>query len=234
MAAYAEAMVTETVLSLPFDGRWLVQNSPARRVPSHGTDLLGERYAIDFVGVDDRRRTADRTDWRTVLSTEPPERFVSFGRPILAPVDGIVVATHDGEADHEARRSQLALIPYALSQARRLRQGVAAIAGNHVILELPGGGVYAALVHLRAGSFRVAPGDRVTTGQPLAECGNSGNSTQPHVHIQLMDNLDLSRARGVPMVFRDFREWPRGGGPVVHDRGMPAEGSVVEAARGRA
>ena len=65
-------MTAEVALSLPFAGRWLAQNSPARRVPSHGTDLLGGRYAIDFVGVDHRRRTADRRDWRTFLATEPP------------------------------------------------------------------------------------------------------------------------------------------------------------------
>ena len=59
------------VISLPFEGLWLARNSPARRVPSHGTDLLGERYAIDFIGVDHRRRTADRRDWRTFLPTEP-------------------------------------------------------------------------------------------------------------------------------------------------------------------
>src|SRR3712207_4705522 len=91
----------EVLLSLPFSGRGLGQNSPARRVPSHGTGLLGERYAIDFVGVDARGRTADRRDWRTALATEPPDRFLAFGRPILAPADGVVVAVHDGEVDHE-------------------------------------------------------------------------------------------------------------------------------------
>ena len=104
------------VISLPFEGRWLARNSPARRVPSHGTDMLGERYAIDFVGVDERRRTADRRDWRTFLATEPPERFFAFGRPILAPADGVIVDAHDGEIDHAARRSQLTLVPYALGQ----------------------------------------------------------------------------------------------------------------------
>ena len=85
----------ETLISLPFAGLWLTQNSPARRVPSHGTDLLGERYAIDFVGVDHRHRAANRIDWRTFLATEPVERFVSYGRPLLAPVDGIVVGGHN-------------------------------------------------------------------------------------------------------------------------------------------
>ncbi|NUT34474.1 MAG: M23 family metallopeptidase [Hamadaea sp.] len=223
-------MADPTVLALPFDGRWLVQNSPARRVPSHGTDLWGERYAIDFVGVDEHHRTADRRDWRTLLSTEPPQRFVSFGRPVLAPADGVVVAVHDGEPDHPARRSQLSLLPYALGQAGRLRQGIGAIAGNHVVIELGDSGAYAALVHLRAGSLRVARGSAVRTGEQLAECGNSGNSTQPHLHIQVMDSPDPNTARGMPMAFRDFREWPRGGESLLHRTGMPAEGAVVEPA----
>ncbi len=43
--------------------------------------------------------------WRTAFATEPAERFAGFGRPVLAPVAGTVLETHDGEPDHEARRS---------------------------------------------------------------------------------------------------------------------------------
>jgi hypothetical protein len=219
----------QVVLALPFAGRWQVRNSPARRVPSHGVDVLGERYAIDFVGVDDRHRTAAYRDWRTLFATEPAERFAGFGRPILAPADGTVIEAHDGEIDHVGRRSQLALVPYVLGQPARLRQGVAAVAGNHLIIALRDGGAFAALVHLRAGSLRVAAGDRVTTGQPIADCGNSGNSTQPHLHIQVMDSADLTVARGVPMAFRRFREWPRGAKrPQDRQTGIPSEGAVVE------
>lgn len=113
----------EIEVSLPFTGPWLARNSPARRVPSHGSDLFGERYAIDFIAVDDRHRTAGIHDWRTLFATEPPERFFAFGQPILAPGRGTVVDVHDAVPDHEGRRSQLALVPYALGQAARLRQG---------------------------------------------------------------------------------------------------------------
>ena len=215
-------------LRLPFQGRWLTQNSPARRVPSHGVDVLGQRYAVDFVGVDGGHRSAGVRDWRTLIGTEPPERFVSFGRPILAPAAGTVVRVHDGEPDHEARRSQLALIPYALGQAGRLRRGVDAVAGNHVVLELPGGNAFVALVHLRAASLRVRVGQRVEVGEPLAACGNSGNSTQPHLHLQAMDSADLGVARGLPIEFLSFTEWRRGRAPLARKKGMPAEGSVVE------
>lgn len=217
------------VLSLPFAGRWLTRNSPARRIPSHGTDLMGERYAIDFIAVDRRRRTADRRDWRTFLATEPVDRFLAYGRPILSPADGIVVTAHDSEVDHVARRSQLALAPYALGQPARVRRGVAAIAGNHVIMALRDRNVFVALVHLRAGSVRVAAGEEVLVGQPIGDCGNSGNSTQPHVHLQVMDGPDPAVARGFPMAFRRFREWPRGAKHVeLRELAVPREGSVVE------
>jgi hypothetical protein len=218
----------EIDLALPFRGRWLTQNSPARRVPSHGVDILGQRYAVDFVAVDHRHRTAGSRDWRTVLATEPPERFVAFGRPILAPAGGTVVHVHDGEPDHDARRSQLALVPYALGQAGRLRQGVPAVAGNHVVVALPTPGRFVALAHLRAGSLRVAVGQQVGAGQHLADCGNSGNSTQPHLHLQAMDSADLTVARGLPIRFTHFREWARGGRPRPRPHGMPGEGVVVE------
>jgi hypothetical protein len=214
-------------LALPFRGTWLAENSPARRVPSHGTHLFATTYAIDFVAVHGKR-TARVSDWRTLLSVEPAERFFAFGQPILAPAAGRVIAVHDGEPDHEARRSQFALVPYALTQAARARQGAGALAGNHVILELPGG-VCVVLAHLREGSLRVRVGDTVAAGQELAACGNSGNSTQPHVHIQAMDAPDPYTARGLPIAFTSFRAWPGRGGATRHvEQGLPAEGDIVE------
>lgn len=215
-------------LALPFRGTWLVRNSPARRVPSHGTRLFATTYAVDFVAVRGRRTAATR-DWRTVLATEPPDRFVGFGQPVLAPVAGTVVAVLDGEPDHEARRSQVALLPYALTQASRIRGGPAAIAGNHVVLELADGGGFVLLAHLRRGSVTVAPGRPVAEGEPLGACGNSGNSTQPHVHLQAMDGPDAEHASGLPLEFRSYRVLPRSGGaPVVVARGVPGESEVVE------
>ncbi|MBQ0985576.1 M23 family metallopeptidase [Streptomyces sp. F63] len=214
---------------MPFTGLWRARNSPARQVPSHGTDLLGGRYAIDFIAVDGRHRTAGSRSWRTFLATEPPELFHAFGLPILAPVGGTVVAVHDAEPDHEARRSQLALVPYALGQGSRLRQGVHAIAGNHVIIALAPDGPFVALAHFKAGSVRVSAGQRVVEGEHIADCGNSGNSTQPHVHLQAMDSADISVARGVPMLFRRFREWPSGPErSEIRERAVPREEGVVE------
>jgi Peptidase family M23 len=218
------------VLTLPFEGSWLAVNSPARRVPSHGTHFLGQTFAIDFVAVDARRRTADVRDWRTLLATEPATRFIAFGRTILSPIDGHVVAAHDGEPDHPARRAPLPLLGYLLTQGSRLRRGLAAVTGNHLILALAAGGPYVALVHLRKGSLLVRPGDPVAVGQPVAACGNSGNSTQPHVHVQVMDSTDLLAARGLPMAFRSYLAWPKGAKEPRHvTDGMPNQRERVEA-----
>lgn len=220
-------MTEPVILSLPFTGRWRAINSPARRVPSHGSNLLGTRYAIDFVAVDERGRTAARRDLGTFFGTEPADRFYAFGQPILAPADGTVVAVHDGEVDHEARRSQLSLVGYMLGQAGRLRAGVNAVAGNHVVIALRDGTGFVALVHLRNGTVAVAIGDAVRMGQQLAECGNSGNSTQPHVHVQVASSPDMATAEGLPLAFRGYREWRRGT-PVAYTTGIPAEGAVVD------
>lgn len=217
------------VLALPFQGTWLAQNSPARRIPSHGTHFLGQSFAIDFVAVDRRRRTAAVRDWRTLVGVEPADRFFAFGRPMLAPEAGRVVAVHDDEPDHAGRRSPLTLLPYALTQGTRLRRGVGAVAGNHVVIALHDGGPYVALAHLRAGSMRVRPGEVVTVGQVLAECGNSGNSTQPHVHMQVMDSPELLTGRGLPMAFREYRAWKRGTDPPREvTQGVPGQRETVE------
>ncbi len=193
-----------------------MQNSPDRRVPSHGTHLFGTTYAIDFVPVDERGRSAPRT-WRSLVSVESPEIFVGFGRPVLAPVAGTVVAVHDGEPDHESRRSQPALLAYALSQAGRVRGGPNAIAGNRVVIAVAPRGPFVLLAHLRRGSVSVRPGDSIRAGDAVGTCGNSGNSTEPHVHVQVTDSTDWATTRGLPIVFRapSGRVWLPGEREVV-------------------
>ncbi|HSP59455.1 MAG TPA: M23 family metallopeptidase [Ornithinimicrobium sp.] len=198
-------------LRYPFSGRWLVQNSPADRVPSHGTHLFGTTYAIDFVPVDGRGRSAPLGPG-SLLRPESPQRLTGFGRPVLAPCPGIVVATHDGEVDHDAYRG-LPSVGYALTQRRRARRGWVGLAGNHVVVEVRPG-VLVALCHLRRGSIIVEPGRRLAAGQVVGRCGNSGNSTQPHLHLQALDRLDVGRAEGLPLSFPD---------------GLPRNGRIVEA-----
>lgn len=192
-------------LAYPFTGRWLVQNSPADRVPSHGTALFATSYAIDFVPVDAASRTAPIT-LGALVRPEPPERFPGFGRPILSPLAGVVIAAHDAVPDHPAYRG-IPSIAYALTQPRRAAAGWTALAGNHVLIERDG--IVLALCHLRQGGVDVRVGQRVAPGDPVGRCGNSGNSTEPHLHLQAMDARRPDRAGAVPITFRGVL--PRGG-----------------------
>lgn len=199
-------------LAYPFDGRWLVRNSPADRVPSHGTNAFATTYAIDFVGVRADGKSAPISAG-SLVRPEPAALFPGFGRPILAPVCGTVVAVHGIEPDHRAYRGLLS-VGYALTQNRRASQGWVALAGNHVLIETSGAVV--ALCHLRQGSIEVEAGQPVRVGDRLGACGNSGNSTEPHLHVQAVTERDIARADGVPITF---------GGV------LPTTGQVVEVER---
>lgn len=191
-------------LTYPFKGRWLTQNSPANRVPSHGTTAFGSAFAIDFVPADDSGRTAPFTP-ASLFRPEPPTRFPGFGRPVLAPVAGFVVAVEDSEPDHPAYRG-LPSVGYALTQARRASNGWRALAGNHVMIRTDAGPVVA-LCHLRQGSVRVRLDQRLEVGHELAGCGNSGNSTEPHLHLQAVSVADVGRAVAVPITFHGALLW---------------------------
>ncbi len=200
-------MVASIGLEYPFAGRWLVRNSPANRVPSHGTTRFATSYAIDFVPVGDTGRTAPVT-LSTLVRPEPPGTFPGFGRPVLAPAKGVVVAAYDAEPDHAAYRG-LPSVAYALTQHRRAAAGWGALAGNHVLID--SGGVVVALCHLQHGTVEVRAGQRVVAGDLLGRCGNSGNSTEPHVHVQAFDHQDVEHATAVRLTFRGPQPLPRNG-----------------------
>lgn len=200
-------------LAHPFDGRWLVQNSPADRVPSHGTAAFASSYATDFVPVDEHGRTAP-FGLASLLRPEPPERFPGFGREVLAPLDGEVVAVHDTEPDHAAYRG-FPSVGYAVTQGRRAARGWVALAGNHVLIR-SGAGPVVALCHLQRGSAAARVGQHVRVGDVVGRCGNSGNSTEPHLHVQALDRVDVATARAVPVTFVG---------------GLPRNGTVVDRPR---
>jgi murein DD-endopeptidase MepM/ murein hydrolase activator NlpD len=116
------------------------------------------------------------------------------------------VKIHDGEMDQKVRRSLFAGIPYMLTQRQRIKNGLEKITGNYIIIQPDNARFLICIVHLKKQSFVVNEGDKVVEGEKLAECGNSGNSTQPHIHIQAMDSLDLYMTKGIPLYFERFYE----------------------------
>ena len=90
----------------------------------------------------------------------------------------------------------------ALRDARAVPMTLETVSGNAVTLDL-GADRYALYAHLRPGSIRVSPGDRVRRGQVLGLVGNSGNSTGPHLHFQVSSSAGLN-GNGLPFVFESF------------------------------
>jgi hypothetical protein len=186
----------------PVEGRWLALNSPATKVPSHGTRASGQAYAIDLVAEPD---DAPRPEFGTGGAWREVRDYPAFGAPVLAMIDGTVVAASAWRRDHRARSSLLSVLYLMLIEAPvRQLGGSGFIVGNHVTIR-GDDGTFALVAHLQQGSVGVQLGERVTAGQPIARCGNSGNSTEPHVHAQLMDRARPAVAQGVPMAFARIR-----------------------------
>ncbi|MYS37506.1 peptidase M23-like protein [Streptomyces sp. KhCrAH-43] len=181
----------------PVTGRWSAVNSPADKVPSHGTHSLAQTYAIDIVAEPEEGPARPAPVWFRPVARRNRD-YPAFGAPLYAVAGGTVVHAEDGQRDHLSRSSLAGVLYFWLVEGiGRTLGGSRRVVGNHIVLDL-GDGTYALYAHVQRGSPRVRPGDEVGAGQLLGLCGNSGNSTEPHVHFQLMDGPDLETARGIP------------------------------------
>jgi Peptidase family M23 len=217
------------VVELPLGGEWSVERSPADRIPSHGTDLLGQRYAYDLVRTDHRPGShlhpAGTLRW--LLVGGRTRDCHGWGQPVHAALDGVIVQAVDGVAErqwlHPVRESWVA-VKTTVGFARRGLDDPARLAGNHVIVAT--GGTYALYAHLAPGSVVVTRGQQVRVGQVLGRVGHSGNSTAPHLHFHLMDSADPLQAAGIPCAFAAYLverdgQWQR------VERGIPHRGERI-------
>ncbi len=202
-------MVTPVVVDFPLRGEWVAPNTPGKRVPSHGTDLLGERYAYDFV------RLGPGTLGTRFYHTSPLHYLLfgvrlqdcyGWGQPIYSATTGVVVTCEDGWPERNpvnAFRDALILFRNARLLHANANSSLRELAGNYVIIESTEG--FAVYAHAQTGSIKVRRGEEVRVGQVIANVGHSGNSTAPHLHFHLMDHADPRRAQGILCCFRDYQ-----------------------------
>jgi hypothetical protein len=190
---------TRADLRLPFDGEFFVVWGGRTVDQNYHAAHASQRFAYDLLVVrDGSTHTGDGGR---------NEDYHCFGQPILAPADGRVVLAVDGIADN---------VPGQMNAPQ--------VAGNHVVLD-HGTGEHSVLAHLRNGSVAVRPGDRVARGQRLGECGNSGNSSEPHLHYQLQDGPEMGPSAGLPAQFTGYLADDR-----LVDRGEPVRGQSIRPA----
>jgi hypothetical protein len=178
---------------LPLEGPVTVAWGGATLTVNYHVVMADQRWAYDLlVTRDGRSFEGDGTRL---------EQYFTFDRPVLAPAGGIVRTVHDGEPDG----------PIGQWRVRRAL-------GNHVIIELADG-AFLFIAHFRQDSIAVVTGERVSAGQVLGRVGNSGNSSEPHVHVHVQDTPTPYFGEGVPFYFHDYRV--RG---EIIARGMPLGG----------
>jgi len=173
-------------ISPPVRGEWAAFNGPSnasghRRLvlALDGHTASGQRFAIDFLQVDSLGSSR-----RPGTEASKNSNYYAYGTELLAVADGVVAATKDS-------------IPENVPGGRAVKIDLITVGGNFVGIDI-GGGTYALYAHVQPGSLRVKVGDRVKRGQVIALLGNSGNSTEPHVHFQIADGPSFLAAEGLP------------------------------------
>lgn len=170
---------TRTELRLPFSDEFMVFWGGRNPHQNYHVVYPSQRFAYDLViARDGRTHSGDGTR---------NEDYYCFGRPMLAPAAGVITTAIDTLPDNP---------PGEMTPA--------APAGNHVVID-HGNGEYSLLAHLRSGSVTVEAGDSVSAGQQVGACGNSGNTSEPHLHYHLQNSPTFSAsAQGMPAFFTDY------------------------------
>ncbi|HKT25015.1 MAG TPA: M23 family metallopeptidase [Terriglobales bacterium] len=157
---------------------------------------MDQRFAYDFLQLE--------RGWSFRADGVRNEDFICFGQPIYAPASAVVVSTCDGVPDN---------IPGEMDAKNPL--------GNYVVLD-HGNGEFSFLAHFQIGTVMVRPHAEVEAGDLVGRCGNSGNSSESHLHFHLQNTPEPFIGMGLPAFFCDYLL----GGKRV-PRGEPVGGQTI-------
>ncbi|ENQ3107434.1 M23 family metallopeptidase [Bacillus cereus] len=162
-----------------------------------------QRWAYDFIAPQ-----------KGVTSSQLKDYDI-YGVDVIAPASGTVIAVENSEAD---------LTPG--------NNNFKSMAGNHIYIRLDETGTYLVLDHLKRRSVKVKVGQHIEEGTVIARVGNSGNSSEPHLHIhhqrQDPSKTSMFLSEGLPLYFRDIDgpSMPKGGIRIEDGRDVPT-GDVI-------
>lgn len=166
----------KTELILPFKGEWYVVWGGDTKEQNNHVFNRAQKYAFDFVIMDNQGKSY-------MSERKKNEDYYAFDQPILSPCYAEVVMVVDGVKDNVPGN----LNPYFAT-------------GNTVVLRTVNE-EYIILAHFRRHTIVVKEGDMVAAGDLLGRCGNSGNSSEPHIHMHIQNTENINVAKGVKAYF---------------------------------
>lgn len=163
-------------LAIPFKGEWTVVWGGDTKELNYHVESEAQKHAFDIV-ITDKRGKSYKTNG------EKNEDYYAFGKELYAPCNGEVVLVVDGVKDNKPGTLNPIYIP-----------------GNTVIIKTANN-EYLFFAHFKQHSIKVTEGQKVKQGQLLGLCGNSGNSSEPHLHFHIQNAEDMNVATGVKCYF---------------------------------
>ncbi len=191
--------VSDNSFIFPVSGSWYAAAGPSAH--THHRWAYMEEFAYDLVQMGANNLTY-KDDYTK------PENYYCYGQDVLAIGAGEIIAVMDSIDDAKLYPKDLPQEEYMkFVRARQSdlikKYGVLGVSGNIVLLK-HGEKEYSFYGHLKKGSVTVKPGQKISQGHVIAQIGNSGNSTEPHLHFQLNEGSAILTSRSVPIRFSNL------------------------------
>ena len=174
---------------LPFSGKWTVANGGITKKLSHSWCIPSQRYGYDFIVLDSEGKSYKGDN-------KICENYFCYDKEIIAPADGEVVKLVKKYKDSYVDGKN------AYCNANDMR-------GNYIIIK-HNNNEYSLIAHIKQNSIIHNIGDKVKQGEIIAKCGNSGNSSEPHIHFQLQLGQNFFTAVGLPICFVNIKAEKKG------------------------
>ncbi len=168
-----------TKLMLPFKEEWTVFWGGDTEEQNYHIKNRAQKGAFDMIITDDEGKSF-KTDGKS------NEDYYAFGKELIAPCDAEVVLVVDGIKDNTPGELNPIYVP-----------------GNTVILKTANN-EYLLFAHFKQYSIVVKPGQKVKSGELLGLCGNSGNSSEAHLHFHIQNEEDMNKAVGAKCFFEEI------------------------------
>jgi len=169
----------QTKLILPFTGEWTVLWGGDTKELNYHVEVEAQNGAFDIIITDENGKSYKNNG-------DNNEDYHAFGKELIAPCDAEVVLVVDGIKDNKPGEMNLYFI-----------------LGNTVILKTDND-EYLLFAHFKQNSIVVKQGENVEKGELLGLCGNSGNSSEPHLHFHIQNVEDINQATGAKSYFEEI------------------------------